>query len=258
MRGIQTIKMSILRFLKLLETWLHNGKKKSLDAWTSLGEDYLLSMLMWKMTLFLSEPSCGHYSWNIGTIQKVAQSMEILSACWNMAVVVHSLRPWHIGLCRDKTATKLLLPTAKSLQPQVSISNLQLQSHDSKGLILHSPAGWPPVALTHMWECWDKSHFYQNIAVQLPFTIPALSWTIILCRNKENEGCYGTLLFCLNKLLFWPSGLWKHIRAVGLSQMWSKTAPEELDPVLLYSLQQGQKPPQQWLHEAREGIPKHC
>lgn len=54
-----------------------------------------------------------------------------------------------------------------------------------------------------------KSHFCQNIAVLLPFTTPPLHLTIILC-HKEKEGCYGTLLFWLNELLFWPSGLETH------------------------------------------------
>lgn len=146
--------MSILGFLKLLETWLHNGKKKNLDAWTSLGEDYLPSVLMWKMTLLLSEPSCGHYSWNIGTMSKYCTIHEH-SKC----MLEHGccgLGPWHIGLYTGKTATKVLLPTAKSLQPRVSTSYLQLQSHNSKGLIFHSPAGWPSVPLAQMWERWDK------------------------------------------------------------------------------------------------------
>lgn len=175
-----------------------------------------------------------------------------------MAVVVDSLGPWHIGLYTEKTTTKLLLPTAKTPQPRVSISNLQLQPHDSKGFIFHSPAGWPSVALVHMWECWDKSHFYQNIVVLLPFTTPPLWWTIILCHNKENEGCYGTLLFCLNELLFWPSGLWKHISSVCLSQMWSKIALSSLTLFYSTASSRHKKTPQQWLHKAREGIHEHC
>lgn len=213
--------MSILGFLKLLETWLHN-EKKNLDAWTSLGEDYLPSVLMWKMTLLVSEPSCGHYSWNIGTMSKHCTIHEH-SKC----MLEHGccgLGPWHIGLYTGKTATKVLLPTAKSLQPRVSTSNLQLQSHDSKGLIFHSPAGWPSVPLAHTWECWDKISLLPKYCCSASLYNSPLCWTIILCHNKEKEGGYETLLSWLNELLFWLSDLWKHIGTVGLTQMWSKAA----------------------------------
>lgn len=99
--------------------------------------------------------------------------MNMESACWNIAVVVHSPGPWYVGLYTGKTTTKSCCPQLTThLQPGVTTYNLQLQSQDSKGSIFHSPAEWPSVALICAWNCWAKlqSHFCQNGGLLLPLT----------------------------------------------------------------------------------------
>ena len=81
------------------------------------------------------------------------------------------------------------------------------------------------VSLLPKW--WDP-------ALPHSFWSSPLRWTLILCQPQsrtEGKGGYGTLPFWLRELLFWLSGLWKHISPAGLTQLWSKAVLRQLNPV---------------------------